>query len=227
MPLKVEIKQRLPGSVAARAGFQLGQIQISLGELSQALIQGGRLIARREYDRGLVVVRGFWIAVAHQKESRIIIGLVLDFFSDNLQTIKLRRQFRRDGAHARPWIMGEIMSRAGRIVPSHRFQIVAFQKSLALHQGLRVRANLHDIIQGRTGNPQQGVMNVEDHFRLDTHIVIEQHFVSAADRARQSVLHRQQAIISIIGLNSVEEAIKILARQAIHIGPEMLPHRDF
>ena len=54
MTFKVQIKQRLPRSIAPRTRFQLGQIQIAFCEFAQAMIKRRRTMARGEDEEVLL-----------------------------------------------------------------------------------------------------------------------------------------------------------------------------
>ena len=78
------------------------------------------------------------------------------------------------------------------------------QELTALRQGLRMRVDACDLVEGRTRYSQQAVFDLEHFLADDRHVETEQEVVDFVHRSRRAVLDGQNRLVRIPPLHCLQ-----------------------
>lgn len=182
-----------PFAAARRAGFDAGQVDTIVVERYQQLVQGPRLVAHGNDDRGLVVAGRRHLLVADDQEARGVVRAVLDLLVQLAQVVQAGRHVAGD--RRRIPLALHPLGRVG--VARHRHpldaRVVRVQPLATLREGLGMGIDPGDVVGLGGFADQQVMVDTQFDFAADHHVVLEEAVEGMVDRPLGGVFHRHHA----------------------------------
>src|SRR6266508_5236201 len=218
--LDIGVEDVLPRPARSRPGLELRQVQVALGERTEAAVQRAGDVADSEDERRLARLAERRRVARERAEARVVVRVGLDPLRQHLESVQLGSAPGCDGGGALEPILRDALRRSGGVVLRAHGHVERAEELLALRDRLWMRDNLTYVVDRRSRQREQEVVDAYDRFADEVEAVPQKEVVRLVDAARLRVVHRDEPPAGTADLDRFEHRADGRERAMLGIGEE-------
>ena len=219
VPVDLDVELVAPGLTHDRAGVQRRHVHAVVAERLDRRVQRAGLVARDHAQRrapGARLVAVETQVAGQRREPRQVLGVIGDLGQQHHEPVLCGRQRTRDRSHGR---VAELRDVPGGVRGRRRSDArVAGQAGPALRERHRMAVHGADAFEGRAGDADETVGNVQDRLGDDRELAPLDDRERVGDETGERVLDRQHRAIDLAARGRARDLLEVAERDAFGVG---------